>query len=384
MRLSLGVTLVAWCWFLPVAASAQPTPSIAEWRRPDGTGFSFDHVSTDARNQPDLDLPDETTDHAYKIAVNTDTLTWGPSCHCYRYYVIYARSNATGLLSEYKFKGKPVGSFDDPRVPLELSIPDALGVHKVAIGLPMASAPGLEPKPLVEVTTDKKLHPVELGTPTDIQVTVYNPSHFEGVEIPSDVSLSSTNPELWKQEPTLVGNPLPMTLAPLGTKTLKIHLEPLVSRTLAISFAPTDADLPHTAVGLDLPFRSRTFSGRDGRVRLGISLRFGPSPPVLGLWLLTGVVLGSLVPLFSGGKASWKKWARSVGAAALAGILLEVFGVFLAKTNSKLLLGGYDIDPRQTAPVMFLGILAGLMGVRALRFVKDLLLKTTGTAAPHP
>lgn len=382
MRLPVAVA-AACCWLGPAAALAQPAASLSSWTTSNGTGVRFVQLTPDVVDNPTMDLPDETSDGAYKYAIDTQALSWNPDCTCYRYYVVFARARGTGVLTRHKFKAIPSGSFADQRVPVRLSITDADGAHTDDIALPVASAPGLEPSPLVEVKTEKALVPVSLGGATDIQLTVRNPNAHESVQIGPDILVTPQSPTVWKSPPAVTGAQLPLTLPPGNTRTLTMRLEPVVKQAIGLSFPPTSADLPHTAVRIDVPYSSRTFSGRDARVALDVPLRFRPSMTALGLWLLGGVILGSLIPvvaLASKGKATVRTWGTAVGAAIVAGLILEVFGIVLAQNKSKLMLFGFDIDPWQTTPVMLLGILTGLMGLQSAKLIEEKLTKKKSDA----
>jgi hypothetical protein len=366
----------------PAAAFAQPAASLSTWQSSNGTGVRFTQLTPEVvEDLSTLELPYETSDGAYKYAVDTSALSWRPDCTCYRYYVIFARSRANGVLTRHKFKGIPSGSFPDQRAPVRLSIEDAAGTHTDDIALPVASAPGLEPVPILDIKTDRTLWPVSLGGVTDIQITLSNSSPDDTVEI-RDVVLATDAAKVWKTAPSLPDAKLSFTLTPKNSRTLTVRLEPAVKHAIGISFPPTSPDLSHTTLRLEVPYSSQMFAGRDGEAVLVIPLRFKPGVIALGLWLLGGVVIGSLVPLLSGKKGSTlKKWPRILATALVVGIVLEVFGILLVQNKSKLVLFGFDIDPWQTTPVMVLGIVTGLLGLQAAKLIEDRMKKDVPTPA---
>jgi hypothetical protein len=278
MKRSVGVALViGYLELLATTALAQPTASLSTWQATNGTGVRFVPLSPELVEQPSIELPDETSDGAYKYAVDTTSLSWSADCTCYRYYVVIVRATANTVLTRHKCKGIPSGSFVDQRAPVRLSITDGRGPHTDDIALPVASAPGLEPSPLIAIKSDTAIHSISVGGVTEIQVNVQNPNANEPMDIRNDVLLEPESRAIWKTPPALSDIALPLSLAPRATKSLTIRLEPSMKQAIGLSFPRTSQDVRHTTLRLTVPYASRTFSGRDRHIMVDIPLRFRPS-----------------------------------------------------------------------------------------------------------
>jgi hypothetical protein len=364
--LRVGALVLSW----PIGGAAQPPGvelpevKLSPWdQSSDGTGMRFVGLSPTAVDAGAL--PDETAQHAFQYAIDTTALKWANECRCYRYFVVTVRSRKTGRLSQHKFRGVPSGSFEDQHVQVRLTITEGGASDTDDVALPVASAPGLEPKPLVEVSTAQAIESLSLGGITEIPVTVRNPNLLMTVEIPSGIVVATGDGRLWKSAPAFAGTSFPLALGPQRTQVLTLRVEPLVRQAIAASFPPTSADKSHTILYLDVPYTNTIFGGRTGNVRLGVPLRFQPGVLALALWLLCGVVLGSLVPVAAGGRQILRQWPQAAATAFVVGVVLELVGILLVQNKSKFVLLGFDLDPWQTLPVIVLGVANGLLGLKA-------------------
>jgi hypothetical protein len=368
---------------IATSASAQPAVSISTWQSTNGTGIRFVPLRAEVVTaEPKGGLSDETSGGGFQYAVDTSSLSWGADCTCYRYYVIFARSRATNVITKHKFRGIPSGSFDDQRVQVRLAIQEGDRTHTDDITLPVASAPGLEPS-LVVVKTEHNPEGLSLGGVTEIQVTLVNPNKHVSIEIPSEIVVIPTATQLWKTAPTITGGQYPIRLGPTRTKVMTLRLEPYVSQALGAAFPPTRAGTPHTAVHLDVPYANPLFADRVNSVPFEVPLRFQPGALALVFWLTVGVLLGSLIPLASGGKASLKRWPRAASAALVAGVIFELFGILAVQNNSKFMLFGFDFDPWQSLSVLILGVMMGLLGLGAAKRLQAFIDKRGEEANAH-
>ena len=116
-----------------------------------GTGVRFEALAPFVETEP-VAMQDELADGAFEYALDTTKINWATECSCYRHYAVLVRSRATGVVTRHKFRALPSGSFDDQYAEVMLTIRDGARGGDTRIALPVASAPGLEPKPLLTIT----------------------------------------------------------------------------------------------------------------------------------------------------------------------------------------------------------------------------------------
>ena len=182
LRPTLVAATLSWC----IAAAAQPvgaqppgtppTVRLTAWQ-PDtsGTGVRFEALAPFVETEP-VAMQDELADGAFEYALDTTKINWATECSCYRHYAVLVRSRATGVVTRHKFRALPSGSFDDQYAEVMLTIRDGARGGDTRIALPVASAPGLEPKPLLTITRLRdRPESLSLGGVTQIRLTVKNP-----------------------------------------------------------------------------------------------------------------------------------------------------------------------------------------------------------------
>ena len=376
----LRPTLAAATLFLCMAAApqpvgAQPTVRLTAWQ-PDtsGTGVRFEALAPFVETEP-VAMQDELADGAFEYALDTTKINWATECSCYRHYAVLVRSRATGVVTRHKFRALPSGSFDDQYAEVMLTIRDGARGGDTRIALPVASAPGLEPKPLLTITRLRdRPESLSLGGVTQIRLTVKNPTKGVAVLIPSASVVRTEAGQLWAHVTASLGGTLPVTLQPDATETLTLDIQPQTLRAIEESLVPTDADKPHTSLHVGVPYANPIFGNRTGSIELAVPIRFRPSILTLLLALTTGVALGSLIPLLASKRGRVSTWGRATVTALVVAIILELVGIFLVANNSKFVLFGFNLDPWQTLPVLLLGIGNGLLGFEAakkLKFIQD-------------
>jgi hypothetical protein len=289
--------------------------------------------------------------------------------------VILVRLRETGGVTRHKFRAYPSGSFDDQYADVKMTIRHGAKTGSTQIALPVATAPGLEPKSLLEIKRlQDRPEPVSLGGTTRIRLTVKNAARRMLIVVPTDVVVRPEMSDLWAQTSVALREPTPFSLAPDATETLTIDIQPDTWRAIEASFVPIDTDKSHTALQIEVPYANPIFGNRMGTALVAVPLRFRPSILTLLGSLVAGVMLGSLVPLLASKRGRVTTWGRATATALVVGIILELVGIFLVANNSKFVLFGFNLDPWQTLPVSLLGIANGLLGFEAakkLKFIQD-------------
>ena len=379
----MALTLAALLWpALPAAQPAgPPTVQLSPWQHDaSGTGIRFEPLSPiqEPEAAPALDGGDEVANGAFEYKLDTSQIRWAVDCGCYRYYAIILRARTTGVVTRHKFRAYPSGSFLDRFADVKMLIrygPADDAVASMQISVPVASAPGLEPTPLLSVRPTREPVTMSLGGSRPIELEVKNTVSGMQVLLGADIQIRTATPELWKrgwtEEP---GGRGPTTLAPGAVQTLKIRGEPSLWQVLQVSLNPTLSDKPQTELRFEVPYTNPTFLGRDLAVAVVVPILFRPSAIALFFALLTGVLLGSLVRLAASKRGPIGRWVRATFTALLVGIILELVGALMVYNNSKFVVFGFNLDPFQTLPVILLGIGTGLLGFEAakkLKFIKD-------------
>lgn len=377
MRLTVSRAIVSagFCLLgssVPAAGQRLPEVRITAWEpSTNGTGVVFRPLNP-APVGDAMELPDQTRAGKFEYRIDTSDVRWADDCRCFRYIIVSVRTPSNGRISRHKFRAYPSGSFEDQRVAVRLTISDASASDDDEVSLPVASAPGLEPGPLVKVELREPLGYVSLGGAAEIQIVLRNPNRSMSVLVPSDIEVSSDRNKLWKGVPVVVGPAYPITLAPGATQTVRVRVEPDAWEAIQTSIIPTSSDKPHTALRIKVPYANALFQQRAGVVEMELPVRFRPSIFSLGSALGIGVLLGSLVLLISRKVLPVSRWSRAALTALIVAIVLELVGIFMVANSSKFVIFNFDLDPWQTLPVMLLGVATGLLGFEAAKLLRVL------------
>ena len=394
MRATLGLTAAA-SMAAVVSLGAQPAPLIRASLTPSltssGTGMRFEQYDVEVLDVLPQQLTYRTSDGRYRFALDTSQLSWKPECICFRDYVVIAQDTVSAQITRHKFMGSPSGTFEDEWVRVRLSLIEANDVaHSAEVGVPVGSAPGNEP-PIVDVQVDPKsegrLASASLGGATVLYLTVRNTSRHLSVTLAEAPAVSARS-GVWKSPPSIRGAAFPVILAPGRAQRFELQLEPDVWQSMALSFRSANPQVAHTTVDVDVPYVNATLPGRRTNLSLEIPLRFEPNLPMLGAWLIGGVVLGTLLPLVTGDRNRLRMWPRSMAAALLTAVILEAIGMFLVQNKSKLVLFDFAIDPWQPTPVLVMGLVSGILGLKAAQMLQQAVesykAKKGADLAPQP
>jgi len=374
------VAALLWPVLLAAQPASPPTVRLSAQLDASGTGTRFEPLSPiqEPEPAPVLEGGDEIGNGAFEYMVDTSQIRWAVDCGCYRYYAIVLRARHTGVVTRHKFRAYPSGSFLDRYADVRMEVrygPADDAVASAQISLPVASAPGLEPTPLLSVRPTKEPVTMSLGGSRPIELEVKNTVSRMQILLGADIQIRTATPELWKRGWTEdPGGRGPSTLAPGAVRTLKIRGEPNLWQVLQVSLNPTLSDKPQTELRFELPYTNPTFLGRDLAVAVVVPVLFRPSAIALFFALLSGVLLGSLVRLLASKRGPIGRWVRATLTALLVGIILEVVGALMVYNNSKFVVFGFNHDPFQVLPVSALGIGTGLLGFEAakkLDFIRD-------------
>jgi hypothetical protein len=358
----------------PAVAQDRPVVKLSDWEQAaNGTGMRFLPLSTLTDDESaGSRLTDQTRDGLFQYSIDLSDIRWADDCRCFRYYQIIVKSTKHGSVTRHKFKAVPSGTFDDQRADnITLTITQDGRTDADTISLPVASAPGLQPRS-IQLVTSTTLEPVVLAGETDIPVRVQNNSGMDAVI--SALTVTPEQADLWSAPPSLqTAGGLPLSVGAHRELLLHVHVAPRTRRAISVSWPPTDPLQAHTAVNVEAAYQNALFQNRAAQASLRVPIRFQPNVITLSATLLLGTMLGTLLLLLTKRVTWWRSWSGATVAALLVGVVFELIGMLLVAGGSKFLLFGYSLDPWQTVPVALLGVGVGLLGTKSVDRLKGTL-----------
>ncbi|HEY1766143.1 MAG TPA: hypothetical protein VGG26_00720 [Terracidiphilus sp.] len=225
---------------------------------------------------------------------------------------------------------------------------------------------------LLEVTKQSDLAYVSVSGNTPLQIGLANVADALPISI-TDVAVSEDCPNCWTRVDSKVSDKSPLAVDPGTSATLPLSLSPNTIPALLQGALAVRTDVPHDTLALTVTYHTIP-GGADRRQTILAKVRFGPGLLGLGLAVCGGIALGLAARYLLTGKLGNEK-ERAVHAILLAlvlGTIAEFVGILLtAYGNSRLILFGLDIDPRQLFPAFILAILVS-GGAAVTAWVKDL------------
>ena len=197
------------------------------------------------------------------------------------------------------------------------------------------------------------------------------------------------DPRLWVSHPPSIPS---VSIAAGQNHPIDLSVKPRPGAALSATVRPILPNEPHETLDVRFIF---TAGGIERTLRKTVGVRFRPSFWSLGLALLVGSFLGSLVrvvirvfrpPGDTPAKSLKVKiwiWLRDFLSAIVLGIVLEALGLILFMANSRLRLFGLELDPWQPLQVFFIGVMAALGITKAATLLEDL-LKMPGYLTDRP
>jgi hypothetical protein len=193
----------------------------------------------------------------------------------------------------------------------------------------------------------------------------------------TEVAVSGDCPKCWTRIATAVNEKNPLVIDPGASANLLLNLSPNTIPALMQGALAVRTDVPHDTLSLVLTYHTVP-GGTDRRQTVLVKVRFGPGLIGLGLALCGGIALGLAAKYQLTGKVG-KEDERAMHAilsALVLGVIAEFVGIMLtAYGNSKLVVFGLDIDPRQLFPAFILAILVS-GGAAVVSWIRELFGKT--------
>jgi hypothetical protein len=298
----------------------------------------------------------ETGDQAFRLYIDLgsiQTITF--NAFTLSAYLVDERENPPKTY-KYDVTGNPTGNFRDEATRVVFHIKSGNGSSDGWISMPVYSAVKSN---LLVVPTQKSPFPASVSKSNPIQLLLQNLPDTLTVQV-TEVSAQSPCSWCWTQikSPVTEKNPLNIdggSSVPLEIDFLAKSVPALLHSALIIQ-----PDKPHDTVTLTVTYHTEP-GGADRKQMIPVEIRFTPTFWALALVLACGILLGLGARYLLTGKLGQTDNETAFHAILFAIVFVtiaEFVGVLMTSYGeSKLVLFGIDLDPRQVFPAFVLAIL---------------------------
>ena len=315
----------------------------------------------------------QTDDQAFQLYVDVDSIQQ-LRFNAFTFTVYLSNAKEAGRAS-YKFQitGNPTGSFQDAPVGVSFHVKTGPGSVAGRIVLPVYNA--TKTNLLVPEKQNEPAY-VSVSGVTPYQLRLGNVVDTLPVSV-TDVAVGKACPKCWSHVTAGVNDKSPLQIDPGSTATLPIDLSPNSMPALLQGALVIKSDVPHDTLSATVTYHTVP-GGADRKQTIPVLVRFGPGLFGLALALCGGVALGVVARYLLSGKLGRdnERAVHAILTAFVFALIAEFIGIMLTSYgNSKLILFGMDIDPRQLFPAFVLAILVS-GGSAVVSWVKDLFGRT--------
>ena len=194
----------------------------------------------------------------------------------------------------------------------------------------------------------------------------------------TDVAVNEDCPKCWTRISSEVSERTPFVLIPGTSGHLPIEVAANSLPALLHGALLIKTDMPHDTLSVVLTYHTVP-GGAEKKQTIPANIRFGPGLLGIALALCGGIALGLTARYLLTGKLGKENetTVHAILTALVLGLIAEFFGIMLmAYGNSKLVLLGLDIDPRQLFPAFILAMLVS-GGSAVISWIKQTLRKTS-------
>lgn len=311
----------------------------------------------------------ETDDQAYRLCIDPASIQQVRfNTFTFTAYLVHGQGPAPEAY-RYQITGNPAGLFRDS--PVRVSFHVKMGTSSLAgsILMPVYNATSGN---LLGVEKQTDLAYVSVSGTTPLQITLNNVADTLPISV-TDVAVTEDCPKCWTSVTSTVNAQSPLVVDPGTTVTLPLSLSPSTIPALLQGALAIKSDVPHDTLAVTLTYHTLP-GGMDRRQTIQARVRFGPGLFGLAMALCGGIALGLAAKYLLTGKLGNdnERAVHAVLSALVLGIVAEFVGIMLtAYGNSRLILFGLDIDPRQLFPTFILAMLVS-GGAAVTAWVKDL------------
>jgi hypothetical protein len=351
-------------------AAPQLTLEAVNVRQEGVVSFSTLSLETDTRS--DFPAPrfllGQTEDQAILLHVDVDSIQQ-VRFNAFTFTAYLSDAKAAGPeIGKFQITGNPTGSFQDVPVRVSFHVTGSTNTTG-AILLPVYNATKTD---LLQAEEQKEPAYVSISDTTPIPIRLGNVADALPISV-TEVTVAETCPKCWVRISSSVNEKNPLVVDPGTNASLPIDLFPSTIPALLQGAPLIKPDVPHDTLAVTLTYHTIP-GGSDKKQTIPFKVRFGPGLLGLAVALCGGIALGLTAKYLLTGKLGQanEHAAHAILSACVLGLIAEFIGVLMTSYgNSKLVLFGLDIDPRQLLPAFVLAILVS-GGSAVVSSMKDL------------
>ena len=338
---------------------------------------SFSTLSLGPDIRTDFPVPrfllGQTDDQAFRLHVDVDSIQQ-VRFNAFTFTAYLADTKAAGQKT-YKFQitGNPTGSFRDAPVRVSFHVKTGSTSASGGILMPVYNAAKTD---LLQAEEQKEPAYVSVSGTTPIRIRLGNVADALGISV-TDVEVSEGCPNCWKRISSAVNDKSPFSIDPGTNADLPVSLSSNSIPALVQGALIVKPDTPHDTLAVAVIYHTVP-GGADRKQVIPFKVRFGPGLFGLALALCGGITLGLAARYLLTGKLGKDKERalHAILSALVLGLIAEFIGVTMTSYGeSKLVIFGLDIDPRQLFPAFILAILVS-GGTAVVTWMKGLFGKT--------
>jgi len=320
-------------------------------------GFSTLALGTEVRTDfaPPRFLVGQTEDQSFRLYVDVDSIQQLRfNAFTFTAYLANAK-DAKAAASKFQVTGNPTGSFRDAPVRVSFHVKNGGSTVAGDILMPVYNAAKTD-----LLAAEKRVDPVYVSVSgaTPFDVAVANGADTLPVAV-TDVAVTPSCLKCWSRVSSPVSDKAAVTIEPGTTTNLPLTILPNSIPALLQGALIIKSDVPHDTFAITVTYHTVP-GGADRKAKILATLRFGPGLLGIALALFGGVALGLAARyLLTGrlGNENERALHAILGAVVFA-LIAEFIGILMVSYgNSKLIVFGLDIDPRQLFPAFILAML---------------------------
>jgi len=256
----------------------------------------------------------------------------------------------------YKFQatGNPTGSFEDTPVRVTFHVKNGSANSTGTILMPVYNATKFD---LLQVSKQDQPAYVSVSGATQMEFQLGNPADSLPVSI-TDVAINGNCAKCWNQLSSSVAQKSSLQIEPGTNASLPLLLSPNSIPALLQGALLLKPDAPHDTLSITLTYHAVP-GGAEKKQTIAAGVRFGPGLFGLALALCGGIALGLTARYLLTDKLGNENEPalHAILSALVLGLIAECVGILVTSYgNSKLVLFGMDVDPRQLFPAFVLAV----------------------------
>jgi hypothetical protein len=302
-------------------------------------------------NIPTQTEQDQTDDGVYTIASDPGTLTPDPRQPAYHYRIYWRRNqpkDAPWHVTDIRVNstGRFVDSLSKVRIKFGQAGQESVG-H---ITIPVHSAANDD---LIDISQNQLPLNVRLSDSNPPQLIFDNKLNDFSVHITGVKAFSRNCPQCWADTQSPSAAPIDLVIAPHNNLPIPINLKQHPIAAMWDTAFVLKKETPHDVLSLKVTYHADEGGGSKSH-DFTVPIRFSPNIWELAIAVLLGGFLGVLVKgvLEKGPKLT----TRLVAQQLLLAVVAEIIAVAAASFDCKLVILGFDLDPRQFIPALLLAL----------------------------